>query len=90
MARMAQKSEAPAAMPRLEILSRCPVQSILWLASQKHYKNKSHRDTHFQNKWEEKTIQKYKIIYADPPWQYAQKGVHGLAENHTWMGCVGK
>ena len=28
------------------------------------------------------TIGKYPIIYADPPWRYAQKGLQGAAENH--------
>ena len=27
-------------------------------------------------------IQKYNIIYADPPWRYAAKNVQGAAENH--------
>lgn len=26
--------------------------------------------------------EKYNIIYADPPWQYDQKNLHGAAENH--------
>ena len=29
-----------------------------------------------------RTIKKYSVIYADPPWQYAQKGLHGAAEKH--------
>ena len=28
------------------------------------------------------TIGKYPIIYADPPWRYAQKGLQGAAEHH--------
>ena len=28
------------------------------------------------------TIGKYNVIYADPPWQYAQKGLQGAAERH--------
>lgn len=28
------------------------------------------------------TNKKYKIIYADPPWQYSDKGSNGAAENH--------
>lgn len=27
-------------------------------------------------------IQKYNIIYADPPWRYSAKNVQGAAENH--------
>ncbi len=27
-------------------------------------------------------IKKYKVIYADPPWHYAQKNVNGSAEKH--------
>lgn len=27
-------------------------------------------------------MKKYSIIYADPPWQYGQKGVQGAAEKH--------
>lgn len=27
-------------------------------------------------------IDKYSVIYADPPWRYAQKGLQGAAENH--------
>ena len=27
-------------------------------------------------------MKKYSVIYADPPWQYAQKGLHGAAEKH--------
>ena len=34
--------------------------------------------------WRERrmTIGKYPIIYADPPWRYAQKGLQGAAEHH--------
>ena len=28
------------------------------------------------------TIGKYNVIYADPPWRYAQKGLQGAAERH--------
>ena len=28
------------------------------------------------------TIGKYSVIYADPPWRYAQKGIQGAAERH--------
>lgn len=28
------------------------------------------------------TIGKYNVIYADPPWRYAQKGLQGAAEKH--------
>ncbi len=27
-------------------------------------------------------IKKYTVIYADPPWRYAQKGLQGAAERH--------
>lgn len=27
-------------------------------------------------------MKKYKIIYADPPWRYRQRGVHGACEKH--------
>ena len=29
-----------------------------------------------------KSIGKYPVIYADPPWRYSQKGLQGAAENH--------
>ena len=29
-----------------------------------------------------RTIKKYSVIYADPPWQYAQMGLHGAAAKH--------
>ena len=50
MAQTVRKSEAPVAMPRLEILSRCPALSISWRESLKHYKNKSHREKHFRKR----------------------------------------
>ena len=25
---------------------------------------------------------KYEIIYADPPWQYRDRGINGVAEDH--------
>ena len=28
------------------------------------------------------TIGQYSVIYADPPWRYAQKGLQGAAEKH--------
>ena len=49
-AQTARKSEAPAAIWRSAILSRCPALSISWRESQKHCKNKSHRETQFHNR----------------------------------------
>ena len=36
------------------------------------------------------TIGKYSVIYADPPWRYAQKGLQGAAAKHyPTMGLAG-
>jgi len=32
----------------------------------------------------------YNVIYADPPWQYSNTGVHGAAENHYGTMSIGE
>ena len=50
MEQTAERFAARTAMLRSEMPSHGPVQSISWLVSQKHCKNKSHRDTQFHER----------------------------------------